>query len=152
MSATPYHEHVLGAPDVCNNCFSLIREERVDPTRNGIGREYESRYTRREETTEVGYAPYETPTHCQGVWCQCGVESARDRIWSYTDPSRERFRELLKNAVRTLKHKDVTIARKTLVGHAIAAYDDGANVDGAIEAGLDAGLAVAASSTRATAD
>jgi len=153
MSSTPFHEHLLEAPDVCANCFSLIREERVDPTRSGFGRDYESTYTRRRETTEIGYGPARTPSESKGVFCQCGVESHRvqHRVWDYTELSRERFKQLLQNAVRTLERKGVTIAQKTLVGHAIQAYDAGANVDGAIEAGLDAGLAVA-TTQRATAD
>lgn len=148
---TAYEEHVLHAPDVCNNCFQRIREERVDPARTGW-REYESHYARREETTEIGYGPADSVSEQKGVWCGCGVESARDRIWAYTEPDREQFKTLLQNAVQTLDHKGVTIDRKKMIAHALQAFDDGANVDAAIERGLDVGLAVAASSNRATAD
>lgn len=150
MSA--YHDHILGAADVCNNCFSLIREERVDPTRSGLGRDYETSLTRREETTEIGYGPARTPSESKGVFCQCGVESARDRIWSYAEPDDDRFKELLQNAIRTLERKDVSIDRERMAAHALQAWKDGQNVDGAIEAGVNAGLAVAASSPQATAD
>ena len=148
--SSAYHEHVLGAPDVCNNCFSLIREERVDPTRSGLGREYESRLTRRDETTEIGYGPARTPSESKGVFCQCGVESARDRVWEYTEPDRDRFEALLQNAIRTLELKGVTFGRRDLAVAAIAAWKAGYNVDGAIEHGLDAALATAASSDTAT--
>jgi hypothetical protein len=139
----PYTDHMLGAPDVCNNCFRLIREERVDPTRSGIGREFETSLTRRDETTEIGYGPSTAVSDSKGVFCDCGVESARDRLWSYTEPDRERFKELLQNAIRTLERKDVTAERETLATHALAAWTAGHNVDGAIEIGLDAAIATA---------
>lgn len=138
---SPYHDHLLGAADVCNNCFSLIREERVDPTRSGLGRDYETSLTRREETTEIGYGPADVPHESKGVFCECGVESARDRVWDYTEPDDARFKELLQNAIRTLERKDVTFDRQNVAVSAIAAWKAGYNVDGAIEYGLNAGLA-----------
>lgn len=150
-ATTPYQEHVIHAKDVCNNCFSLLREERIDAYKsNDI--ETDSYYSWRDETTEEGYPPFDIPAQCRSVFCECGVENARDRIWDYTEPSRERFKALLQNALTTLDQKGVTVARKQMVAHAIQAYDEGHNVDGAIEAGLDAGLAVATSTDCAPAE
>jgi len=140
-----YADHVLGARDVCNNCLQVIREERLDPTRNGFDAELESRLTRREETTEVDYGPAEIPSRSKGVFCECGVESARDRVWDYTEPDRSRFKALLRNTIETLQHKDVNVDEQRLAEVAIAAWDAGHNVDGAIEHGMEAGVARAAS-------
>lgn len=147
----PYADHILDAKDVCINCFQLIREERVDPMRTGPDGEYETSLTRRDETTEIGFGPARTPSESKGVFCECGVESAHDRIWSYTEPDRDHFGDLLQNAIRTLELKGVTVDRKSLATSAIAAWKAGYNVDGAIEYGLDAALATTASTDPAEA-
>jgi hypothetical protein len=50
-----FDEHLLQARDVCRNCFSLVRVERIDPTRGGVAREFESHYERNRQTTTVDY-------------------------------------------------------------------------------------------------
>lgn len=148
---TPYHEHVLDARDVCANCHRLIRVERLDPVRGGIGQELVSHYSRRKRTTTVEYAPADSPSESKGIFCECGVEDprVRDRLWSPDDIPRKRFRELLTATAKTLGHKDVTISRKQFGSVALAAYDAGRDADDALEAALDAALAVAASTDTA---
>jgi len=136
----PYHDHIVGAPDVCNNCFQLIRVERIDPYRsNDI--EAGTRLSGREEVTEIAYGPAELPPESKGVFCECGVESARDRIWGYAELGEGRFKELLQNCLGTLDRKDVTVDNKRMAEVALAAWRAGHNVDSALQQGLDAGLA-----------
>jgi len=151
---TPYQDHLRGAADVCNNCFALTKVERVDPTRGGIAREYEQTLQRNPETTKVDYGPAEAMSEMKGVWCDCGVEDARTRIWDDADVDTERFRSLLQAMLATLDAKGVTVDRQRTAAHALQARRDGAAVDEALRAGLDHGLAVAATqpSQRPTAD
>lgn len=137
----PYHDHIIGAPDVCNNCFRVIRVERVDPSRSGIGREYETSFERHRRHTDVDFGPAEVPPESKGVFCECGVESARDRVWGYAELPESRFKTLLQHALETLEHKDVSIDARRMAEVALAAWRAGHNVDSALEAGLDAGLA-----------
>jgi len=145
----PYHEHIIGAKDCCSNCLRLIRVERVDPARSGIGREYESRLERNRQTTTIGYGPADSMSERKGVFCTCGVESARERIWADADVDTDRFREFVQRMLRTLDAKGVTVNQKRTAGHALQARRDGAGVDDALATGLDHGLAAA--TTRAAA-
>ena len=148
MTDTPYEDHLLGARDVCSNCLRLIRVERLDPTRNGFGHELEETYERRRETTEVAYGPSDAVSESKGVFCACGVESARERIWQAPDIDRERFKALLKHALRTLALKDVTLKRKEAAAYALQAFDDGAGPDAAIAEGVESGVVAAVASER----
>lgn len=138
-----FRERVLQARDVCRNCFSLVRVERIDPTRGGVAREFESHYERHRQTTTVDYAPAERVSEQKGVFCECGVEEPRTRVWSEEDVDDERFRELVQSMLRTLEAKDITVARETAAAHALQARRGGADVDEALATGLVAGVSVA---------
>jgi hypothetical protein len=155
MPTESYQDHVLGAPDVCSNCFRLIRVERLDPTRNGFGGELESHYERVRQTTEVDHADCgDEPTQSQAVFCHCGVESARHRIWSSPEVGKDRFREMLKNVLRSLSRKEISIRQKEAAACAIQLFNDGAGVDESLATGIEAGIVaqMAAGEDRMTAD
>lgn len=150
---TPYQDHVLGAPDVCSNCLQLIRQERVSAIRRDdrtpTSGAWTTTYERIPRRTSVEYPGVgREPTQSQAVFCECGVESARERIWDSVDVDRERFRELLKNVLRTLDEKGVTLKRKETAAYALQAFDDGAGPDAALAEAIDAGIVAAAASDR----
>jgi len=132
-----YCEHLLKAPDVCKNCLRKIRVERVDPTRSGLTKEYESHLARHEVYTEVGYGPARSVSEQKGVFCtDCGTESAFDRHWDdvdFHDPAAplgyDRFRELAKNAMASLEEAGVSIDRHAFATTALSRYDDGHGID-----------------------
>jgi len=154
MPTDAYQDHVLGAPDVCSNCFRLIRAERLDPTRNGFGGELESHYERVRRTTSVEHPDTgDEPTQAQGVFCMCGVESARHRLWCSDDIGEPEFREFLKHLLRSLARKDVSVPRQETAAYALQAFRDGEGVDAALAQAVEAGIvARAASDERVSAD
>ena len=154
MPDTPaYHEHLLDASDVCNSCHRVIRVERIEPTREGLGREFESVYERKRETTEIGYGPARSVSEEKGVFCtECGTESPYDRIWddAEEDVSDERFHELIQRTIRTLEHKGVTVHRQTLAREALRRRRDGQHVDDCLGEATEA--AITRAITQADAD
>jgi len=55
-----FQERVLDAPDVCRNCYRLVREKRLKPEwRRSDVSVKEADYSRRRQTTEVAYGPAE---------------------------------------------------------------------------------------------
>jgi len=137
----PYADRVFDASDVCNNCLRRIRVERIDPTRAGLTREYETTLTRNRQTTVVDHGPAESVTDQQGTFCErCGTESAYDRWWADSDIDADRFRGLVQQLLRTLEAKGVSVARKPAAAHALQARRDGDSVDEALATGVDAGL------------
>jgi len=146
-----YQEHILNASDVCSNCLRVIRIERVDPTRDGMVREYESHYERHRRTTEIAYAPADSASNVKGVFCdRCGTEGAHDRIWRSEDVDDRRFRELVQQAIATLDFKGVTLQAQDFAAHALQQRRDGADVDEALGAATEA--AIVASAARDDAD
>jgi hypothetical protein len=148
---TPYQEHVLGARDTCSNCLKLIRAEAVSPIRRDDRTRdsgaWTTTYERIPRRTSVEYPGVGTnPTHAKGTFCECGVESARERLWSGADLSRERFKELLQNVLRTLSEKGVTVKRQETAAYALQAFDDGTGPDAALAEAIDAGIVAAAAS------
>lgn len=141
--STPYEDHYLGARDVCSNCLSLIRVERVDPMRGGITQQLDSHLARRRRSTTVEYAPADAASESKGVFCNCGVESARERIWSADDVTEDRFRTLVKNLVRTADNKAITIKRKETIAYALQKFKDGHDADESLATALDAGIVAA---------
>ena len=147
MTTGIYESDVLGAPDVCSNCFALVRVERVDPmtARDKFvvdGRDQvDTKSERNVRTTEVAYGPSDAPPKSKGVFCECGVESPRERIWDGDDVDRNRFKELLKNLVRTLDNKGVGLKKDEAAAYALAGYDqDGVGIDEALATAVDAGV------------
>lgn len=153
MSDTPaYNEHLLNAADVCNTCHRVIRVERIEPTREGLAREFESVYERRRETTEIGYGPARSVSEQKGVFCdQCGTESPYDRTWDDAEESisDERFRELVQATIRTLEFKGVTFSREDFACHALQHRLDGAHVDDCLGEATKAAITTAINQTDA---
>lgn len=148
---TPYQEHVLGARDCCSNCLKLIRNEAVSPIRRDDRTRdsgaWTTTYERIPRRTSVEYPGVgDEVTHAKGTFCECGVESARERIWSAEDLSRERFKDLLRNVLQTLREKGVTVKPKETAAYALQAFDDGDGPDAALAEAIDAGIVAAAAS------
>ncbi len=144
MTST-YEDDILGAPDVCANCLSVIRVERIDPFHSSPSLDdLDTQYERNRATTEVGYGPSEEPAHAKGTFCTCGVEGARDRIWSAGELSDARFKDLVKNLIRTAQFKGLTIDARTVASVALQGRRDGMDPDQALATALDAGLTAAA--------
>jgi hypothetical protein len=147
MPTAPYQEHVLAAPDVCCNCFRKVREIRIDPVRRfGVTEDWEETYQRSEKETEIGYAPADSMSEQKGVFCQCGAEYHRHRIWDADSVSRERFREFVKSLLLTLDLKGISLRRKEAAAYALQAFDDGAHVDQALAEAVEAGIVAEAAS------
>jgi len=144
----PYAERLLDAPDVCRNCLRVIRVERVDPTRDGLTREYEEHYERHARNTEIAYGPADTASNAKGVFCdRCGTEGAYDRIWADEDVDDRRFRELVQQAIATLEWKGVSLSRQDFATHALAHRDKDASVDEALSMAADAAIVAEVAST-----
>jgi len=107
----------------------------------------DSHLSRRKETTTVAYGPSDVPSESKGVFCQCGTEDAHHRLWDPTDVSRERFKTLLKNAIKTLEHKDVTLERTETAMYGLSHWDEHGDVDRALATALDAGIVAAVASS-----
>ena len=148
--STPYEEHVLGAADTCSNCLSVIareRDQRESTDSKSVTSVRLSPHTRIEPATSIEYVGLgHRPAQSKGVFCECGVESPRERIWSSKDIDRERFRELLKNVLRTLADKGGTVKPKETAAYALQAFDDGDGPDAALAEAIDAGIVAAAAS------
>lgn len=115
-----FQERVLNAPDVCSNCFGIIREEHeiVPLKQRKRNRTYPTqKYTRYRRRTTVDHLPDVEPTHDHATFCECGTPGAFDR---YRDEivGAERFRELLKTAIRTIEKKGVSLSREHAVRRA----------------------------------
>jgi len=160
MSSEVYQEHVLEAPDVCQSCFRRIRVERIEPTRSGVAREFESTYGRRKRTTEINYGPAEDVADQKGVFCdRCGTESAFARTWDQADVhdpdapfGRDRFKEIAMTCLHSLLAKGVSADRKAFIARALSELDDGATVDEALGRATDHALAVEGRDREAAAD
>jgi hypothetical protein len=145
----PYADQLLDASDVCKNCFRTIRVERIDPTRNGFAGEYESSFERKKQTTSIEYIPFGYPTQSKTVFCNCGVSSAHHRIWEPDEISEPQLKKLIKNALRTLASKDVSLKRKETTAYILHWWREAGDVDKAFSRGLEMGIvATAASQTQ----
>lgn len=138
----PYADHLLDASDVCSNCLRKNRVERVDPVMGGgLGVDLDSHYSRDQRRTTVEYHDGgDEPTQAKGVFCECGVEGSHERLWNPTAVDRERFKELLKAAVQTLRAKDVSLKQKETLMYALSHYDDHGDADRALATGIDCGI------------
>lgn len=143
MSVLQYH--ILNAPDVCSNCFSLVRRERVqtkttDPKSHASVEK--SAYTRVKHTTEVDHTPDGPTTDSIAVFCECGVQSAFEHIIEDADHcvTMARFKTLLKDALYSLEAKGVTVKRRTAIMLAIQHYRDHNDIIDALESGIEAGV------------
>lgn len=143
---TAFQEHVLDAPDVCRNCFRLVRSERSRTTsatqRSDVSVE-KSPYTRVRRHTEIDHEPDVVATDSIAVWCDCGCQSAYDRYWEDGADrclTMARFKELLKRCIYSLEGKGVTLDRGACIRQAIGHYRDEHNVNAALERGVELGI------------
>lgn len=141
-----YAERILDASDTCANCHRVIRVERVDPTRGGVIREFESHYERHPRNTEIGYGPADTVGEQKGVFCKdCGTEGAHHRIWDDDNVDAERFRELVQQTIATLEYKGVTLSRQDFAEHALnQRHRQDEDVDTALTKATEAAIVAAA--------
>ena len=147
-----YQEHIRDNAAVCSNCLRTVKVERVDPTRSGMGVEYEERLARHERHTEIGYGPAESVTDEKGVFCtHCGTEHANDRIWApenWHDPTtpldEERFHELVRHAYATLSDIGVSLNRDVFISIAVKNFRNYHDPDYCLAEALEIGLASAA--------
>jgi len=150
----PYGD-LLDDPAVCSNCFRRIRVERPQTKsssqRSDVSVEL-SATTRDPVKTTLEWAPHRPPTQSKGCFCTCGSESAFDRVWDPEDVSRERFRELLKQAIVTLEHRGTTLQRKETAMYALSHFDSHGDVDRALANAIDAGIVAAAAAAEDSAD
>jgi hypothetical protein len=142
----PYADHILDARDVCRHCFRHVRVERVDPvmSRDGLRHALDAHYSRKRKTTTREYHDSDpNVTHAEATFCTCGVEGTHVRLWSPTDISRERFKRLLKRALRTLGHKGIHLSRErkreTLL-YALQTFDDSGDADQAFGEAIEMGI------------
>jgi hypothetical protein len=137
-----FRDKILQPADVCRNCFSLIKRERIDPVRWSQDKELDSSYERALEQTQVGYHSTHSvpPTRAKEVYCNCGTASARDRYWSAEDVDADKFRELLRAVIRTAEAKGISFRRKTAAEYALQRHKDTGEVDAALALGLDAAM------------
>jgi len=115
-----YNEQLVGAPDVCSNCLRIRLVERTEVRSRGLTATPESVYTRHRQTTALDHHPSDEPTQDKHLFCDCGVSTARTRTWDGSDIDRERFKVLLRRAIRAAEHKGVTLDRERAVKRGLA--------------------------------
>lgn len=144
----PYADHILDANDVCSNCFSKNRVERVDPVMSSsdFRHELDSHYSRDPKRTTIGFGPSDVPARSKGIFCNCGVEGSFERLWEPKEVSQDKFKELLKSAVRTLREKDVSLREQETIRYAVSHWKEHDDVDRALATALQAGIVAQAAS------
>lgn len=158
MSTPVFKERLLHADDVCYNCLGLVREERVVvPVREQKqNRTYPTaRYARNRQTTSVDHVPSETPTNSTTIFCECGCSGSHNR-YREEIVSRERFRELLKQAIKTVEAKGVSLSREHAIKRAMKLGCPSEttfpvySADEAIGEGIEFGVEMASVQSRST--
>jgi len=120
----PYADHILDARDVCLNCGRKNRTDRVSAhMRDGVatGKTLDSHLSRDKRRTSREHVTLgEEPAHCETVFCECGVETQFERIWSALDYGQ--FKSYVKRIIRTLREKRVDVTERTLMEHAFRGF------------------------------
>lgn len=143
---TALQEHVLSAPDVCNSCFRLVREERSqtettdkEPVSTSL-----SAYTRVRQTTSVEHVRSDWASESVAVFCECGLETVYERLWDDGEDrclATYRFKDLLRRCIYSLEEKGVTLDRETCVKTALHLYKtDGHDANDALESAVEASI------------
>ena len=147
-----FQEHVLSAPDVCNNCYRRIRRERHRTTsgtnRSDVSAE-KTPYTATEQTG-VEHTPARTASDSKRVFCTCGTDSAYQRIWTDGEDRclrKRRVKDLVKRALATLEAKGVTLRRQTFAATALDHYYREHDLDAALKAAAEAAVQTAAAAS-----
>jgi len=141
-----FQERILNNPAVCNNCFRRIRRERSQRESATLRSDVSARrslYTRVKQTTSVDYVPAERASEAIAVFCECGTESAFDRIWDDGENrclTTRRVKTLLKACIRTLETLGVTLDRKTTIALALQHYRDDHDFNSALKAAVETGV------------
>jgi hypothetical protein len=105
-----------------------------------MGGELESHYERVQRNTVVGYGPADSVSEQKGVFCECGVEGARERIWSGADVDREKMKEYVRALATTLSRKGLDLDEHALAAYSLQAHKDGEPPDECLRAGVSAAL------------
>ncbi len=152
---------LIGAEDVCWNCFALIREERETPSEDYLlGREhwYGGKRPVRSKvhippagakptrSTEMGYPAQNRAAQPGTLFCECGMSGAFARYrhpWSCEDD----FLDLLDRALATLAAKGVEFNAPSARNEALEAAREGFtwpdfSADEAIQIGIAYGIGV----------
>lgn len=123
-------ELLLDDPTICSDCLGRVAIAHDGGTH------------RDRSTTSYEHADGGLPTDCEELFCDCGSPSPFERVADVGAVNRDRFRELVKRAIRHLEAVDgLAISRKAFAGHALSAYDDGEAVTDALQEGLERGAA-----------
>ncbi|GAB6863199.1 peptide ABC transporter substrate-binding protein [Haloplanus litoreus] len=118
-----FQDRILSAVDVCNNCFAVVREQRLKAKRNWeVSRE--AYWSRRNRQTTVEFAPADSVSEQKGIFCDCGVEGSYERIWDDREIGRDRFKRYIQQIVATLESKGLSVDRQRLAAYALTAYDE----------------------------
>lgn len=158
MPQPVFQERLLNAADVCSNCLGIIREERdgVPVRLQKENRTYPTaRYARNQQRTSVEHVPSDSPTDSRVTFCDCGCTSSYDRFRSEI-VAPERFRELLKTAIKTVESKGVTLSRRHAIrraldlGLATESKFPAYSTDEAIAQGIEFGVTMAAQQSSST--
>lgn len=159
-----FQERILSAVDVCNNCFALVREQRLKARRNWeLSRE--AYWARDNQRTTVEFAPADTVSEQKGIFCDCGVEGSFERLWADEDVTRDRFKTFIERVITTLETKGLELDRQRVAAYALDAYNerlppavvgpqrpDAPNINEALARGVVRGLHDSTTLSEATAD
>jgi len=117
--------------------------------RDGLRHALDAHYSRKRKTTTREYHDSDpNVTHAEATFCHCGVEGTFERLWSPTDISRDRFKTLLKRALRTLEQKGIQLSRerkRETLAYALQTFDRDGDADQAIAQGIEMGIVAQAS-------
>jgi hypothetical protein len=159
MPTDVYDEHVRADPEVCNNCFRQIRVERVDPGRRTLAAsEPCSYYSRHQRNTDIDYVRSENVKNSKQVFCDCGSDSHRHRVWDDSDDRcfrMTRVKQYIRHLTTTLDAKGIDYDTETFVKLSLQYYRDDHDLDHAFGEALETAIQVAVArsgGSRATAD
>lgn len=123
-------ELLFDDPTICSDCLGRVAIAHDGGTH------------RDRSTTSIEYADGGLPTHCEELYCACGSPSPFERDVDLGAEDRDRFRELVKRAIRHLEGVDgLALSRTAFAGHALTAYDGGDDVVDALGEGFTRGVA-----------
>jgi len=79
-------------------------------------------------------------------FCECGVEGAHERLWDPTDVAEPKLKRLIKNAIRTLRRKEVALKPKETAAYILHVWSETDDVDRAMSKGIEMGIVAQAAS------
>jgi hypothetical protein len=147
----PYNDHILQASDVCSTCHRRTRGEFISPYHNGTGWRADSDQQPIARRTVVEHHDsVPEPTHDRTVFCdRCGTDDPYVRLWDPTEISRDDFKHLLRNTLRTLAEKGVHLSydcKRETISYALLTFDEGGDADRALGRAIEMGVVAQANS------